>query len=286
MKLHLFFCKSYSCICVFLVLFFLGCTEDDTEERLFSLEKFYADSSFLEIQGDLNDPHVIWGNVKTYLPAFERMKRYLYVENNRLCWDVVSGAELNISENIYDYVVSCWEGMNQQLEEGEGELELYKGYYRISYENVDNSQGEEVISRSDGDPVVVYGHHSYNMSVLFEITWDVYWNHDYGNLKNHLDLPNSIFRPDGIGGVRVDGEIPVSGSQYYGYYCANACAYMEGDRKFDCEFNDIVGWNRIHGSPVWYFKVLNINELPLITLRNANFYDRSRGSALLSGNYD
>ena len=246
------------------------------------MEKFYADSSFLEIQGDLNDPHVIWGNVKTYLPAFERMKRYLYVENNRLRWDVVSGAELNISENIYDYVVRCWEGMNRQLEESGGTLELYNGYYRIAYENVDDKQRKRNISRGDSDPVLIYGDHPYNMLVLFEIVWEVYEYHIYNNLKDFLDLPSCLFEGDAIGGMRVTGWLYAPGG-YCRYYCCNACASMQGERRFACEFNDIIGWDREVAGDDWFFKVLNISGLPLITLYNPENYEEERGLILKHG---
>lgn len=282
MKSHLFLYRSYCCVCVFLVLFFLGCTEDDTEERLFSLEKFYADSSFLEIQGDLNDPHVIWGNVKTYLPAFERMKRYLYVKDNRLRWDVVSGAELNISENIYDYVVERWEGMNRQLEESGGTLELYNDYYRIAYENVDNSRILKDINQK-GLPVLKIEAHKTNMSILFEISWRVYKFHYYRNLKDHIDIKNSDFRGDGIGGMRIDGTVGTGGGNYYGYFCCNACAFMDGFEKYACEFNNINTWNRIPGAELWYFQVENQQGLPLIALRNAENFDPERGQILKNG---
>ena len=262
--------------------FFLGCTEDDTEERLFSLEKFYADSSFLEIQGDLNDPHVIWGNVKTYLPAFERMKRYLYVKDNRLCWDVVSGAELNISANIYDYIVERWKRMNRQVEEGKGTLKLCNNHYRIIYEDVDASRVFENTYEERSLPSLKQGSHEWNMRVLFELTWRVYKYHCCENLKNHIDIKNSEFIGDGVGGVNIYGDVTV-GDDFCGYFCCNACAFMEGDKKYDCEFNNIISYDRILGVSPWYFQVENPQYLPLVSLRNADKFEFERGQILRDG---
>lgn len=70
--------------------------------------ELYKDSVFLEIKGgDLNalffeskvDP-------KIYYPAVNRIRRYMSLENDSIRINLKSGAEIKISENIFDYLRS------------------------------------------------------------------------------------------------------------------------------------------------------------------------------------
>ena len=83
-----------------------GCSENIQEDFLNenNITEMYIDSVFLGFEGDLNYPEVIWGNVDTYLRAFERMKAHLKLKDGALVWNIKNGDELNISENIFEYV--------------------------------------------------------------------------------------------------------------------------------------------------------------------------------------
>lgn len=121
------------CMAIVFVTLLGGCNEGlqenvVSEENAFTM---YADSVFLGFEGDLIYPDIIWGNVKTYLPAFERMKAHLKIKGERLAWDFKNGAELNISENIHDYVTGIWGRQNKKMDSGEYKLEFVGGDYRV-----------------------------------------------------------------------------------------------------------------------------------------------------------
>ena len=83
----------------------------------------------MEIKGNLNDPETIWGNVKTYLPAFYRMTRHSRLQNNQVVFDCQSAGELKISPNIYEYLMESFRPTNQQaIENGWQIVEEYDGY--------------------------------------------------------------------------------------------------------------------------------------------------------------
>ncbi|MCR9012074.1 hypothetical protein [Gabonibacter chumensis] len=94
---------------------------------------FYADSVFLRINGDVMDSHTIWDNVAIYLKALYRLEKHLRIENNRFKWDVKDGAELRITQNIFDYVIDRWEECNDLLETGcyEIEREMKSGRFYV-----------------------------------------------------------------------------------------------------------------------------------------------------------
>ncbi|MDY4044069.1 MAG: hypothetical protein SOY65_09740 [Marinifilaceae bacterium] len=58
---------------------------------------------------------------------------------------------------------------------------------------------------------------------------------------------------------------------------------MEGDKKYDCEFNNIISYDRILGVSPWYFQVENPQYLPLVSLRNADKFEFERGQILRDG---
>lgn len=277
MKKSVSLCRMCVYAGILLLIGVSGCSEDEKGSEMFSIRQFYADSIFLGIEGNLNEPEIIWGNVDTYLAALARMNRYLYVEDNRLKWDVMNGAELNISENIYEYVTCSWKATNNRLEEDGGILETYQDYYRIVNEDV--GQG----SRSGwdlGKQILAQGRHVRNAEVLLLVAYHVYALHEFGPLSKFIDMEASDFRGDGLGGVQIYGAVSTSDGNYYGYYCANACYFFSGDQKYNCPENDIVTWNRLPGEDLWYFKCMNHNHLPLVTLRNAEYINKHIGLIL------
>lgn len=118
-------------------IFFGSCTEkaSNTSAEL-SLKELYKDSAYLEIKGNLNEPEIIWGNVKTYLPAFYRMTRHSRIQNNQVVFDCQSAEELKISSNIYEYIIECYRQLNQQaIEKGWEIVKEYDEYgviYRVN----------------------------------------------------------------------------------------------------------------------------------------------------------
>ena len=111
-------------------IFFSSCAEKTSNASAeLSLKELYKDSVYLEIKGDLNDPEIIWGNVKTYLPAFYRMTRHSRLQNNQVVFDCQSAEELKISPNIYEYLMESFRQTNQQaIENGWQIVEEYDGY--------------------------------------------------------------------------------------------------------------------------------------------------------------
>ena len=74
-------------------------------------EVCYKDSTFLGCKGDLQNDSI-------RQKALERMKRHLKVKNNRLTWNLKNGAQIKVSENIYNYIIRAWKQENTRLETG------------------------------------------------------------------------------------------------------------------------------------------------------------------------
>lgn len=87
------------------MIFMFGCkcSSDGT-----SIAKQYKDSVYLEIKGNDLNALFMEGKVdpQIYYPAVNRIRRFMMVKNDTICINLTNGAEVNISENIFDYYYS------------------------------------------------------------------------------------------------------------------------------------------------------------------------------------
>lgn len=254
------------------VFLFAGCEQEQPMKQVASEDLYliYKDSVFLSIDGDLYDPLVIWEHVDTYLPAFYRFVRHTTLENNQVVWHAKSGKELNISQNIYEYLVGAYENMNVTAKEKGKVLvkRLDNVYVFAPEETKADDEGEAlnlknkiVLSKSDDVQNFVSLHWLFRMSFI-------------GNLNKVIDFKKSGLRGNGAGDVSIYATLDIikdfgpAQKSYWntGYYCTNACAPNSlGD---DCEFNEVVQHNRHGGQYTDYCSLNNSTQLPLITVRN------------------
>lgn len=236
-----------------LIVFCQCSNESAVKEENLSIESF-KDSTFLKIEGDLYDPQVIWADVDIYLAAFDRMKRYLKIEKDVLKWDIEKGAEINISENIYDYIVNGWKCQNKQLASKNYQLIVNNSSYAVIKKSNFN------ISPKSRGAILKSGAHDSNYSILRNI----HDNHSYDHLANQIDLEKSNFGGNGMGDASIRGTLS-SGNVTREYYCCNACI-VSG--QIDCRDNFMIGTRDEQRGAIYYEKVINPNQLPLITLKS------------------
>lgn len=103
-----------------------------------------TDTSFLQVRGEMSDSAIDpltgkgWNkdyayNQVIYLKAVERAKKYLSVNSNHFVLDLKSGAEINVSEDLYQYIVNLFRNWNLWVQKGEYEIVKTKeGYFDIS----------------------------------------------------------------------------------------------------------------------------------------------------------
>ena len=242
---------------IFIITLISGCNQSVKEEILDRQKTFemYADSVYLVFEGDLFYPEIIWGNVDVYLSAFNRMKAHLKVKDGRLTWDFERGADLNISENIYEYVTGVWQRQNKQLNSGEYRLEIEDNDYTV----VPVVQKDVLLSLTG--QFIIPGSHTYNIELLHRL----YQLHNSVSLGGHYlgeYIENicdpSIFRPSyGYS------------SKNWSYHCDNGC-YYDNDPNCFCRFNQLSHPDSdLRGNEYWE-KILNISNLPLVSIMNYN----------------
>lgn len=78
------------------------------------------DSVYLEIKGDLYG--IMPYDDQTLAKAAERMEKHLSIENNRFKWDIKSGKDVRVSENIFQYLTRIWKDNNKKLQTGAYEI--------------------------------------------------------------------------------------------------------------------------------------------------------------------
>jgi hypothetical protein len=96
----------------------------------------FKDSDFLETKEPMsteaiNPPDPETGlvgdkayNQMVYLAALDRIKKHSYVKDNQVYTTIKSGAEINMAEDLYDYIVNfLYEEWNTALQEGRFEIQ-------------------------------------------------------------------------------------------------------------------------------------------------------------------
>lgn len=103
-----------------------------------------TDKTFLQTRGKMSDSAIDpltgkgWNkdyafNQVIYLKALERARKHLSVNDNRFIFDLKSGAEFNVSEDIYQYIINVFKNWNLWVEKGEYKIiKAEDGYYNIS----------------------------------------------------------------------------------------------------------------------------------------------------------
>jgi len=59
------------------------------------------------------------------------MENYLFIEDNQLQWNIKNGAEIYISENIFQYVCNRWNKDNELIKEGHSKIINKDGRYCV-----------------------------------------------------------------------------------------------------------------------------------------------------------
>ncbi|MBO4957447.1 hypothetical protein [Butyricimonas sp.] len=78
----------------------------------------YKDSIFLDIQGNLNHPDTMRRHADTWERALARMERHHTILDNQFVWNMKNGAQVKISDNLYDFIIRWWERQNKKLKTG------------------------------------------------------------------------------------------------------------------------------------------------------------------------
>lgn len=227
--------------------------------------QLYSDSSFLKIEGDLFDPEVIWGNMDIYSLAYERMKQHLKVSDNHLNWDFNSGAELKISENIYEYVIYMWNSDNKKLESGKYRLEKLERFFLI----LPNER--ELITKNPAHQPrferLLKGQHAMNIGACMRM-FDYSLECPGVTLKAMCAEDASYLQPDGFGGIMIKGECDDPKTNLtVGYYF---CDPVPFDSRSDLDA--IITFNYRDDYNCRYDMALNRQHAPLITIRNRPYY--------------
>lgn len=102
-----------------------------------------TDSTFLSTKGVMSDKAITslvsggWNknyayNQVVYLEALERAKRHLSVKDNKFVYPLKSGKEINISEDLHQYICRLFEDWNRWVADGRCEISKDKnGFYDI-----------------------------------------------------------------------------------------------------------------------------------------------------------
>lgn len=243
-------------ISVFIFMLISSCEKDNFQanecvstKSVINANPINSDTIFLGCEGDLHDPAVIWRNMKVYSPAYDRMVKHVKIVNNQLTWDFKNAKELNISQNIFDYVTFMWNIDNEKLSTGNYSIEKYGIYFIVKAKD----PGIMLLTGQ----ILMRGRDDFNYNVCLQIVQNV----TSGWLGNYIDLENSEMIPDNYGGLHIAGEGKTGKKTYY-YYATNASPLNPKHR-----LNYIVTLSAYEDMRYFYKSVLNFQHAPLVHVR-------------------
>lgn len=112
-------------------------------EEAYQYQATITDSTFLKTKGIMSDKAIAplvsggWNNnyaynQVVYLKALERAKRHLSVKDNQFIYPLKSGEEINISEDIHQYIYRLFEDWNRWIADGQCKITKDEnGFYDI-----------------------------------------------------------------------------------------------------------------------------------------------------------
>lgn len=193
-------CMKYGLCCTFCMItaIAIGCASQKKNQDLTIVPLSGSDSVYLEIKGDLYG--IMWNDDEILAKAAERMGKHLSIENNRFKWDIKSGKDVRVSENIFEYITEYWKRNNEKLQTGEYEIFQYKdGSYFVRPIKYPLSNPDSVFLEIKGDlrnPRIIWGEK------------DTYLKAQE-RMEKHLSIENNRFKWDVENGkeVRVSENI-------------------------------------------------------------------------------
>ena len=238
----------------------LGCQKEnlglnELASRSVDVNQLVVDTAFLGFEGDLVIPEVIWDNIDIYNLAYDRMARYLQFKENTISWKLKSAQEINISPNIYDYIISGWRQDSAKLATGDYRLEVSGIYYKLVPKRM------YTLSKA-APPVMPSGDYAGNMSIAIRLVRSNFT----GFIWNAVDFRASGKVPDVYGGWIIRG-MQNCDNLYWGY----AIFYPVPDDP-DSEFNSVQGARTDEYGNLFYEKLVNNRQSPLVSVLNAHLF--------------
>lgn len=102
----------------------------------------FSESDFLKTKGKMSlqaiDYLTLSGwnndfayNQIVYMQALQRAKKHLSIVNNQFICSLKSGAEINIAEDLYEFIINLFDDWNKWINEGRVEIVKVDDYYEI-----------------------------------------------------------------------------------------------------------------------------------------------------------
>jgi hypothetical protein len=177
--------------------------------------------------------------MRIFTKASRRIRDNLDIKNNKLAWQIKSGKEINISEEIFEYITENYSRVNEKVEVGilylakdeKGEIRVRKAI-DSSIKRLKSGNNED-----DADECVDIS--EMNDQEILETLCNFYNGTSYGNLGDHFDLDAIDWKTGGDGSAKITGYGTINGHKA-SYGMENTCFYQETD---NCCFNDIAEYD-------------------------------------------
>lgn len=155
---------------LFICLFLFGI------ENTYSMDRIQGpgdDSIFLQTNGSLYlvENYSIKKNQNILVMAERRMEKYRYVSEGRFKWDITSGKDIGISEDLFEYILENWKQENRLVECGLYKIKKKKGRYVLSSTKM--PIGDTINSPDPENQEWRYGGISYRDSTFLRVEGDL-----------------------------------------------------------------------------------------------------------------
>lgn len=152
--------------------FILSCIECHSG-KLTKIQGSEMDTTFLQVDGNLYLVEDFWikKNMNILEMAEKRMEKCRYVSDGKFEWDISSGKDVGISEDLFEYILASWKQENRLIECGLYKIKKRKDRYVLSSTKM--PIGDTINPPDPENLEWKYGGISYRDSIFLRIEGDL-----------------------------------------------------------------------------------------------------------------
>lgn len=184
--------KYIDCCLIVLVIAFTCCARGKICKSPSPSE--YKDSTYLEVHGNLYEfKGLDQRDFMVLRQARQRISKYMYIDHGIIKWNISSGKEVNVAENLFRYITYAWAHDNNLIEIGLYKLQEENNGYSLKRAVMPQ---EDTINSPDIDNLDwKYDGISYKDSIFLRIEGDLEqddepWNKFYKTYSRAVDRMN------------------------------------------------------------------------------------------------
>ena len=241
---------------------FYSCQEEDTDVSSDS-------SNYLDISGDVTLASTLMNPVNNviYGKAVARFYEHVYIDNGKYAWNLERGTDINVSEDIYQYIIFSLTKANQLIEQQKAIVFIDEnGKIQFSRLNYDKIYGAVRMTQKDfnedwdGPKDISQMNSQEILDLIVSMTQN--FGEVQGRMEDYFDMSSINWKTNSAGDASISGHGTINGKETT-WYMANPAYYLEDQSNTD--FNNFAIDDVEDYSDRTIYFIRNPSGLPLMS---------------------